>query len=415
MSDPVRSVTVAGGGLAGFTVTRELRAGGFDGAVRIVDPGGAPYDRPPLSKGYLTGEVTAEGIRLVPEDWYAENSVELITDRVTKLSPGTGDVVLERRGDLDSDVVVLATGGVARTLPIPGAAHPAVQVLRDTADAAGLRARLRPDARLVVVGAGLIGAEVASSAVALGVAAVTLVEPAPVPLAPVVGPELAQELHAMHEQNGGRVVHGTPARIEESGAAVLVDVERPGQEDLVIEADVVLVAIGTGADVSLATDAGLAVTGAVEKDAGGRTSNPAVYAAGDGSRTRLPDGTLLGRTEHWEAAMLDGAAVARSILGIPHRERPPSWFWSDRYGVHVEATGSMSAPGTTVLREGCGRHRVAFRIDGEGRLVGCASINGGKALRAARKIIGRGAPVGAADLRDPAVDLKKLAAKPPRS
>ncbi|GAB2961551.1 FAD-dependent oxidoreductase [Amycolatopsis acidiphila] len=393
---PVRSVTVAGGGLAGFTVARELRANGFEGTVRIVDPEGVPYDRPPLSKGYLAGAVTAEAIRLAPEQWYADNAVEVIEDSVAKLSPGSGTVLLAHGGEIASDAVVLATGGTARRLP--GACS--VPVLRDRADADSLRAHLRPGARLVIVGAGLIGAEVASTASAAGVA-VTLVDPVPVPLVPALGPEIAEVLHRMHEERGVRVVRGKPVR----STIRSVEVERAHGTFLTLEADVVLAAIGLDVDTTLAASAGLPVAGGVVVGPDGRTSNPAVYAAGDLARTRLPDGTLVRRGEHWESALHDGTAVARSLLGLPLPERPPAWFWSDRYGVHVEATGSMAAPGSTVLR---GEH-LAFRLDEDSRLVGCAAIDEGKALRAARRLIAGGAIVSARDLADPAVDLRRLA------
>ncbi|MGW6356360.1 NAD(P)/FAD-dependent oxidoreductase [Streptomyces sp. NPDC055092] len=402
-----RSVTVVGGGLAGFTAARELRQHGFDGSIRIIDPQGLPYDRPPLSKSFLTGQVTAEEIRLAPASWYADNAVEVISGRVAKLSPNAGAVSLDGGRELSTDAVILATGGAARQPALPGWDHPVVRVLRDQADADALRAVLGPAARLVVVGAGLIGSEVASSAAALG-ASVTLVDPVPVPLVPAVGPELAEALHAMHTQRGVRVVQGTPARITGAGAATVVTVERSGLTDLLLDADVVIMAIGIDVDTQLAAAAGLAVNDGVEVDPGGRTSNPAVYAAGDSARIRHADGTLLRRGEHWESAVLDGVAVARSLLGLPVEARPPAWFWSDRHGVHVEAVGSMAAPGSTVLRHSGGSPQLAFRLDPEGRLVGCAAIDGGKAFRAARRLVARNAMVDAGLLQDPAADLRKL-------
>lgn len=399
--DLLRSVTIAGGGVAGFSVARELRANGFDGTVRIIDPQGLPYDRPPLSKGYLAGETTAEALRLAPECWYDDNAVEIVTDSVAKLSPGTGGVLVARGGEIPSDIVVLATGGVARRLPVPGADSPGVHVLRNRADADALREALRPGTRLVVIGAGLIGAEVASTASAHGVA-VTLVDPAPVPLVPALGPELAEFLHDQHAQHGVRVVPGSPLRI--TGTAVVV---ATGGEELTLDAEVVLTAVGLSVDTTLAASAGLDADDGVLTDTVGRTSHPAVYAAGDLARTRLPDGTLLRRGEHWEAATLDGTAVARAILGLAPQDRTPAWFWSDRYGQHVEAVGAMAGVGTTILREAGPRSRLAFRLDHDGRLVGCAAINGGKAFRAARRLVTRAAVVDVDELRDPAVDLRK--------
>lgn len=300
---------------------------------------------------------------------------------------------------------VLATGGSARRLPVPGGDLPAVRGLRTRAEAEPLRSELRPGSRLVIVGAGLIGAEVASTATALGVE-VTLVDPVPVPLIPAVGAETAATLHSMHAEHGVRVLQGVPVRITEDDAQLLVDVEQADGTTR-LAADVVLAAIGIEVDTWLAESVGLAVTEGIETGPDGRTSNPLIWAAGDGARSRLADGTLLRRSEHWESAMLDGTAVAHSLLALPVPERPPSWFWSDRYGVHLEAVGSMTAPGSTVLRED-GAQRVAFRIDKESRLVGCAAIDGGKALRVARRLIGRRAQVSPDELRDASVDLRKV-------
>ncbi|HVV07994.1 NAD(P)/FAD-dependent oxidoreductase [Amycolatopsis sp.] len=390
---PLRSVTVVGGGLAGFTVARQLRANGFDGALRIVDPQGLPYDRPPLSKAYLTGAATLE---LAPAAWYDDNAIAVITGHVTKLSPGTGGVLLGEGREITSDAVVLATGGSPRALPN-------TRVLRSRADADALREALRAGGELLIIGAGLIGAEVASSASTVGVP-VTIVDPAAVPLVPAVGPELAGYLHAQHAKHGVRVIRGKPARIG-GGTA---DIERHDGTSVRLDAGTVLAAIGLGVDTGLAESAGLPVHDGIEVDPACRTSNPAIYAVGDIARTRLPDGTLLPRGEHWESAMLDGTAAARSLLGLPAVARPPAWFWSDRYGQHVEAAGSMCTPGTTVLRETGPGSRVAFRVDTAGKLVGCAAVDNGRTLRAARRLIAREAVVGVEELRDPAVDLRKL-------
>lgn len=405
-ADPVRTVTIVGGGLAGFTVARELRARGFDGSVRIVDPEGRPYDRPPLSKAYLSGEAETSALLLAPAGWYADNAVELVEDTVSTITPDRGTVSLSCGTELETDAVVLATGGRARRLPVPGGDLPGVVSLRNRADAEALRTALGPGVRLVVVGAGLIGAEVASTASKAG-AQVTLVDPVPIPLVSAVGKELAETLHAMHGARGVSVLEGMPTRVAVDGNALLVDIEHRDALHRV-EADVVLSAIGIEIDTSLADNAGLAVDGGIEVGVGGATSNPAVRAAGDGVRRRGPDGTLQQRSEHWEAALLSGTEAACGILGEKPPERAPSWFWTDRYGVHVEAVGAMSAPGTTVLRPGDGNQQLAFRVAADGRLVGCAAIDGGKPLRAARRLMVRGVRVGVDDLADPAVDLRKL-------
>jgi 3-phenylpropionate/trans-cinnamate dioxygenase ferredoxin reductase component len=397
VSASLSAVTVVGGGLAGFTVARELRSRGYDGTLRIVDPQGLPYDRPPLSKAYLQGEADAASLQLAPPDWYADNAVDVVEDAATKVAGGS--VVLRGGATLDADAVVLATGGHARRLPVPGGDLPGVRTLRDRSDADALREALRPGTRVVIVGAGLIGAEVASTAAKAG-ASVVLVDPVPVPLVPAVGPELAETLHGMHAAHGVEVVEAAPTAVVADGSAWRVELD--GRS---LPADLVLTAIGLEVDGALAETAGVAFDGGIVVDELGRTANPAVWAAGDGVRVRAADGTPRRRSEHWEAAMLSGTATACGLLGETPPERPPAWFWSDRYGVHLEAVGSMSAPGSTVLR---GEH-LAFRLDEAGVLVGCAAIDGGKPLRAARRLIARGAAVSPADLADPAVDLRKAA------
>lgn len=323
-ADPVRSVTVVGGGLAGFTAARELRSRGFEGTLRIVDPQGLPYDRPPLSKSYLSGAAEAASLHLAPPEWYADNDVEVIEDSAAKIAVGSGSVMLASGSGLETDAVVLATGGRARRLPVPGGDLPGVVSLRDLADADTLREYLRPGVRLLIVGAGLIGAEVASTATKAG-AQVTLVDPVPIPLVPAVGEELAEKLHGMHAAHGVETLRGVPQRIVADAGALLVDVERQGRLERVA-ADLVLTAIGIVPDTSLAGSAGLAVDAGIEIDAASRTSNPGVWAAGDGVRIRSADGTLRRCSEHWEAAVLSGTAAACSILGqeTPERPRPGS-------------------------------------------------------------------------------------------
>jgi NADPH-dependent 2,4-dienoyl-CoA reductase/sulfur reductase-like enzyme len=234
-----------------------------------------------------------------------------------------------------------------------------------------------------------------------------MVDPAPLPLVPAVGAELAQVLHSMHAAHGVDVRVGTPRKVVADGKNLLVDVEqRDGLERLA--ADVVLVAIGIEADTTLAASAGLAVGEGVEVDQAGGTSHPAIRAAGDGIRLRDADGRLHRRSEHWEAAMLSGTAAACGIIGQPAPERPPAWFWSDRYGVHVEAVGSMSEPGLTVTRIEGDQH-IVFLVGAGGVLLGCAAINGGKTVRQAKRLIVRGDRTDPDLLADPAVDLRKIA------
>ncbi|MBV1778036.1 FAD-dependent oxidoreductase [Paeniglutamicibacter sp. ABSL32-1] len=400
----IESILIVGGGLAGFTVAQNLRARGYAGSLQIIDPAGIPYDRPPLSKGYLLGDKDAAAIELAPASWFAEHRIGLVPATVRALALEPLGVELEDGAVLQADRLVLATGGSARPLPIPGGELDSVLVLRDRQDADRLRASIAPGTRLAIVGAGLIGAEVASSALALG-AEVTLIDPVETPLVPAVGPELARRLHAMHAGAGITVIHGTPAGITRTGTGHRIELA----DGRVIECDEVLVGIGITPNTALAEAAGLQTDNGVLVDENQRTSRPGVYAVGDMARTRRPDGTLARRGEHWEHAMNTGATAAAAILAQEPPVHGASWFWSDRHGTHVEGVGDMNADGTTILRIHDGEPVAAFRVAADGTMLGAAALDGGLTIKAARRIIDRGIIVPAEALADPGVPLRKLA------
>lgn len=420
----VGSVAIVGGGVAGFTVAQELRSRGFDGEITMVEPGGLPYDRPPLSKDYLLGAQTLEQIQFQPREWFAENRVTLIEDSAVAVdAPAAGSVneqptVRLSNGDaVAADRIVLATGGAARKLPVPGGELPEVLELRTRADADRLRDSVGEGTRIVVVGAGLIGAEAASTLLALG-ADVTLVEPTQPPLVPAVGPVLAEYLHAMHAEGGIDVIHSALARIQVDGAERVVTLTDGTQ----LRADQVLVGIGITPNTALAEAMGLEVNDGVVVDEIQQTSNPAVFAVGDAARIRTADGELLPRAEHWENAMHSGARAAAAILGqeIPQQGAP--WFWSDRHGVHVEGVGSLaprresadSTPEYIHRFNEDGTPQATFLLNPDGTMAGCAAVDGGMTVRAARRIIDQGIVVPADALADPSVPLRRLA-RPPRN
>lgn len=403
------SVAIIGGGIGGFTTAQELRRHGFDGTITIVDPDGTPYDRPPLSKQYLAGELDRAGLGFVESDWYADQSVDLITDRADRLLTSDGTVLLDSGHRLTADAIVLATGGIPRHLPVPGADTAELLTLRTRADADRLREALLAGGPLAIVGAGLIGAEVASTAARLGVPT-TLVDPVEVPLAPAVGPDLAEVLHQMHRTAGIELVTGVPTAVRRGGGGVALDIDGgTGAAGSRIEAAAVLVAIGIEAEPTLAESAGLDIDDGVLVDPGQRTTNQAVYAVGDAARIRFDDGTLRRRHEHWESAMHQGQTAAATILGIEPPTHGAPWFWSDRHGVHVEAVGSMTVPGRDVLRVVDGAPQFTFRVTDDGHLAGCVAIDGGIGVRAARRIIDRRIVVDPDQLADPGIALKKLA------
>ena len=407
----MKDVVIVGGGVSGFTTAQELRRLGYAGRLRVVEPQGLPYDRPPLSKNYLDGSLPPGEIFFAGEGWFAEHAVELIEDRVESLDAAAGRVRLSGGSSLDADAVVLATGGNPRSLPIPGGDDPGLLFLRTRTDADRLRAHVGPGRRLVVVGAGLIGAEVASSATKLGTE-VTLVDPVAVPGVPALGPTIAAELHAMHGRHGVRALTAPTASIERAGEGWLLRLGQPAADGTeTVEADAVLMAVGIAPELSLAVSAGLEVDNGVLVDAGQRTSNPWIYAVGDIARHCLPDGALTLRHEHWDSAMHGAQVAAAAILGHDLPAPAAPWFWTDRHGVHVEATGSMLG-GREVVRERDGRPWLAFAVGDDQRLLGAAGIEPGQAIRAARRMIEHGTVIDPEQLADPGVDLKRLARAP---
>ncbi|MFJ6676167.1 NAD(P)/FAD-dependent oxidoreductase [Actinosynnema sp. NPDC091369] len=378
-------VTVLGAGLAGVSAAGRLRELGYDGRLTLV--GGEdrpPYDRPPLSKDLLLGTKGPDAIALRPPGWYDDNAIEL------RLGEPASELVVG-----DDEVVLLATGGVPRRLPVPGADHPAVTTLRTVADAEALSARLLPGARVGVVGAGLIGSEVAAAAVARG-CAVTLLDPAARPLERVVGPEVAEVLHAQHRRHGVDLVLGAVSEVEDRGAGVRLRLA----DGASVDCDVVVVGIGIEPEVALAAAAGLAVDRGVLVDEAQRTSHPRVFAAGDVARP-------LDRpaTEHWDAAVREGRAAAEAMLGRePVRGTP--WFWSDRYGTRVEVVGELPG-GPSVVRGSLGGSFVAFALR-DGAVVGAVAVDRGADMPAVRRLVERGVVVSPDLLADESADLRGL-------
>jgi 3-phenylpropionate/trans-cinnamate dioxygenase ferredoxin reductase subunit len=401
------SIVVVGAGLAGVGTCERLRALGYDGRLTLIGAEDQlPYDRPPLSKQFLVGDGNAEEIRLRPASWYADADVRLrLGTPVREIRVADGDVVPERGVPEPADVVVLATGGRARPLAVPGADHRAVTTLRTLRDSMFLRDRLAPGARVGVVGAGLIGAEVVASAVARG-CAVTLVDPSALPLAGVVGPAVADILHDQHRRHGVRLIRAAVSAVHGNGdgARLLLD------SGATVDCDVVVVGIGIEHDLGLASTAGLATDRGVLVDDHQRTSNPHVFALGDVARVAGPDGSRP-RTGHWDAALRGSAVTASAVLGVPAPPRRAPWFWSDRYDTHVEVVGEFAATAggvATVVRGTLADLSfVAFAVR-DGRCVGAVSANRAREMAAVRRLVDRQELVDVTRLGDDSVDLREM-------
>lgn len=401
MTDGLSAVVIVGGGIGGIATATALRQNGYDGELTLVDAGEFPYDRPPLSKAYLGGEQAREQIALQSPQWYNDHAVRLIPGtKVAALLPAERAVELATGTTLTADRVVLATGGHAAVPPVPGAnlGH----VLRTIEDADRLRSVLQPGAHLIVAGAGLIGAEVASTARALRVA-VTLIDPEPWPLSDAFGPEIARWLHELHGVHGVVTARGSLSSIVTSAQGVVVMVGQGGS----VVGDAVLLATGMRPDTALAVECGLEVDDGVIVDAGQVTSNPAVLAVGDSSRHRV-DGVLQSRTEHWEAAQLDGERAAATLLGMLPPAPTAPWFWSDRYGHHVEAVGTMTDASQRIMRGTPGEGPFSSWGLRDGHVVAAIAVDDANAVRAARRLIDRRVRVTADDLADPNTELRAL-------
>jgi 3-phenylpropionate/trans-cinnamate dioxygenase ferredoxin reductase subunit len=332
----MRSVTVVGASLAGLSTARALRAEGYDGEVVVVgDEPHLPYDRPPLSKAFLTGQATAADLALLGEQDAALDVEWRLGVRAVGLDPATRTVTLADGAQVSSDAVVLATGSRARRLPgtdgLPG-----VHVLRTLDDAVALRDALAAGGPLVVVGAGFIGSEVASSARALGVD-VTVVEAQDTPLCAQLGDEMGAVVARLHADHGVRLRTGV-------GVARLVGTDRVQAVELadgtVLPADTVLVGIGAQPNVEWLADSGLDVAGGVVTDAACATAAPGVVAVGDCARSYDVHIGRHVRAEHWTSALQQPATVAATLLGGRAAYTGVPYFWSEQYGLQVQLAGT---------------------------------------------------------------------------
>jgi 3-phenylpropionate/trans-cinnamate dioxygenase ferredoxin reductase subunit len=397
-----RTFVIVGASLAAAAAAQALREEGFDGRIALI---GAephlPYERPPLSKDYLRGEAGADILPVHPASWYEEHQVELrLGTLVTALDPAGPSVELESGERLDAEAVLLATGG--RPLRVPAPPSDRILTLRTREDSDRIRALVGDGRRLVVVGAGFIGAEVAASARELGTEVVML-EMAEVPLHRALGAEVGRIYGQIHRDHGvdlrtGRGVGSV--ELSDGGAVV-----RTTRGDTV-EGQAVVVGVGIEPAAELARDAGLEVDNGVVVDAACRTSAPGVFAAGDVANHDHP---LFGRlrVEHFDNALRMGAHAARSMLGSPEPFDDPHWFWSDQYDVNLQYAGFARLWDTVVVRGDLeGRDGVAFYLQ-EGVLMAALGLNRGRDVRRALKLIGTRPDPSA--LRDEERDLRKLA------
>jgi NADPH-dependent 2,4-dienoyl-CoA reductase/sulfur reductase-like enzyme len=333
---------IVGASLAGAKAAETLRDEGFDGEIVLLgsEPE-RPYERPPLSKGYLLGNDERDSIYVHPADWYAQHGVDLrpgvtvtAIDRAAATVTASGPAGTQ---SLPYDKLLLATGASPRRLSFPGADSDEVLYLRTVADSDRLRSAFSPGTRVVIAGAGWIGLETAAAARAAG-CPVTVLEPQQGALHDQLGPELGAVFAGLHQAHGVEFRFGEHAAEFRPGLVIT-----SGGADL--GADVLVVGIGAAPNDALAADAGLEVSNGVLTDAALRTSDLNIFAAGDVANSFHP---LLGRrvrVEHWANALNGGPAAARSMLGQPVVYDPVPYFYSDQYDLGMECAG-LPSPGS---------------------------------------------------------------------
>jgi 3-phenylpropionate/trans-cinnamate dioxygenase ferredoxin reductase subunit len=401
---------IAGAGLAGAKAAETLRTEGFDGPVVLVgDETERPYERPTLSKEYLQGKAERETIFVHPQAWYADNAVELrLGSPVTGIDRAAHEVTLADGSRVGYAKLLLATGSSPRRLTVPGADADGVLYLRRVGDSDQIRAAFQTASRVAVIGAGWIGLEATAAARAAG-AEVTVLEAAELPLLRVLGREVAQVFADLHRQHGVDLRFGV--QVEEisvtGGRASGVRLADGSQ----VEADVVIVGVGITPNSQLAEAAGLETGNGIVVDAGLKSSDPDIFAAGDVASAFHP---LLGRhirVEHWANALNQPQAAARAMLGQDVAYDRVPYFYTDQYDLGMEYAGYVEPGGydQVVFRgEVDKREFVAFWLSG-GRVLAGMNVNVWDVNDAIQDLVRGGQTVDPARLADPDIPLDQVA------
>jgi 3-phenylpropionate/trans-cinnamate dioxygenase ferredoxin reductase subunit len=405
-----QTFVIVGAGLAGAKAAEALRTDGFSGKVILFgDEAERPYDRPPLSKGYLLGSTEREKIYIHPAQWHLEHDIDLrLGTQVTEINRAAHEVSTARAEKLVYDKLLVTTGSSPRRLTVSGADLDGVHYLRRVADSEALQTAFASAQRVAIIGAGWIGLETAAAARAAG-CHVTLIERAKLPLLAVLGAEVAETYAALHR------AHDVELRLnadvaEIIGAAGKVTGVRLADGD-VVAADAVVVGVGITPNSELAAAAGLPVDNGIIVDEHLATTDPDVFAAGDVANSYYP---LLGthlRLEHWSAALNQGPVAAANMMGTVTSYDHVPYFFSDQYDCGMEYSGYVGPGGydTVVFRgDVASGEFIAFWM-GDGRVLAGMNVNTWGVTDAIEALVRSGARVDPAELADPEVLLMYLA------
>jgi anthranilate 1,2-dioxygenase ferredoxin reductase component len=398
-------LVIIGAGPAGMRAAEVLRQKAPAASITLIgDEAHPPYDRPPLSKAFLTDDLPAEKLYLKPQSFYAEERIRLVLGTpATAIDRARKQVVLQSGERIAYDKLLIATGCGSRKLPSALEGAP-VHYLRSYADAEAIRAALKPGLELVLIGGGFIGLELAASATKRG-ARVTVLEMAPRLMSRGVPAMVSDFVRVLHESHG----------VEFELAARLERVARGADGRLLVEtarqaypADMVAAGIGARPNTELAEAAGLAIEDGIRVDAQGRSSDPDIFAAGDVTRHLNP---ILGRAirvESWQVALNHAAAVAASMLGesAPYAELP--WLWSDQYDCNIQVLGIFEPTLEPILRGDPAAAFTLLGLDGDGRIAAAITLNNGRDMAVLRRLLALRAKLPRDRLADPTQKLADL-------
>ena len=403
-------IVIVGASLAGVQAAETLRTEGFDGRVILIgDEPNHPYQRPPLSKGYLSGQADLDDVYVHSTSWYDDQRVEVRTSTtVTAIDPGAHRIALSDGERVDYYRLLLSTGASPRRLDVPGADLDSVHYLRTLADTERLKTAAAKATAVVVIGAGWIGAEVTASLRHLGLP-VTMLDVASVPLERVLGAEVGAIYHALHSDHGVTLLMGSGVT-SLHGSGHIEEVRTTDGRS--IPADLVVVGIGATPRTQLAKAAGLTVENGIVVDEYLRTSALDIYAAGDVANAWHPvHGNYL-RVEHWANAQNQGIAAAPNMLGTPTSYQRIPYFFSDQYDLGMEYSGHATNWDQVVFRgDPAGREFIAFWLK-DGVVVAGMNANVWDVTDPIQQLIRERAVIDPARLADPDTSLDALLRDP---
>ncbi len=402
-----RTVVIVGAGHAGGRAAQAMRQYGFEGRILLIgEEPHVPYERPPLSKELIVTDAGLEKVQLHEAAWYAENRIDLIAGNGAASIDAAGRrVELADGRAVAFDRLMLTTGARVRRLPVPGADLDGVFYLRTLDDSDAIKARISAGTEVAVIGGGFIGLEIAGSAVKLG-ATVKVLEAADRPMGRSVAPEVADWFARMHRDRGVDLRLGvTVGALEGTGAVSGV---RLGGGSIV-PAEVVVIGIGILPNVEIAGAAGLAVDNGIVVDDRGRTSHPDIYAAGDvANQPNAFAGRRL-RLESYQNAQDQAAAVARNLCGADEAYEDSLWVWSDQHDVNLQMTGAPEHWDRLVWRGNPDDGPATVFYLADGRIVAVNTIDNGREMRPAQRLMQSDKAFEADALADTSVKLLKLA------